>query len=86
MGARLEELATVDVTPEFERCPVPILYLRAKHDRLVLRDSSRKMQEVRPDMTVFTFDAPHLLLQTVPVQAWEAIAIFVESSCQEKAR
>ena len=79
LKSRLEAVARVDVSEKLRRVAVPILYLRAKRDRIVPRSSCNYIKKVRPDAEVADLDAPHLLLQTVPQDALCAIARFVDS-------
>ena len=76
LAARLHAIATVDAWAELNDCPVPVLALNASRDR-VLRGRGG-LDDVDPapggDDAVRTIDAPHLLLQSRPEAAWEAIA------------
>jgi pimeloyl-ACP methyl ester carboxylesterase len=56
---------------------VPILYLAGRRDRLVGARAARAIHRIRPDVTVRTLDAPHLVLQVRPVEAWREISRFV---------
>jgi pimeloyl-ACP methyl ester carboxylesterase len=69
LKSRLEAVAHVDVSDELRRVTVPILYLRAKRDRVVSGASCDYIKKVRPDVEIADLDAPHLLLQTVPQEA-----------------
>jgi pimeloyl-ACP methyl ester carboxylesterase len=48
------------------RIEVPVLYLRARLDRLVSVRSWQDVQEALPQAELAEFDAPHFLLQTEP--------------------
>ncbi len=50
-----------------------ILTLLGTADRLISPSASRKLLASIPGNTVVEFDAPHLLLQTHPAEAWQAI-------------
>jgi len=76
--ARIKAVLRVDVSDELRRCPVPVLYLRADHDRLVPARCSQLIAECKPDSQVVSISAPHLLLQTNPVDAIAAIRRFIE--------
>jgi pimeloyl-[acyl-carrier protein] methyl ester esterase len=80
LKARLEFVAHVNVSDELRRVAVPILYLRAKRDRVVLRAAGEYIKRVRPDTELVEFDAPHLLLQTIPQDARSAIQNFARRS------
>ena len=77
LAARLRDVLHVDVTGELTSCPVPVLYLRGRHDRVVPAHNLREIQRLRPSVEVAEIAAPHLLLQTQPAAAAEAIAAFV---------
>jgi pimeloyl-ACP methyl ester carboxylesterase len=77
LKARLEAVASVDVTEKLRRVSVPTLYLRGKRDRVVSRASCDYIREMHPDVEVAELDAPHLLLQTIPHDALAAIRNFV---------
>jgi len=75
---RLREIADVDVSDVLESCELPILYLRAKKDRLVYESSMKLVEKLGKNVTVETFDAPHMLLQTQPKLAAKSIKIFMK--------
>ncbi len=76
---RLREIAAVDVTNILEQSELPILYLRAKKDRLVYESSMKWIQEKGKNVTVEYFDTPHMLLQTQPKEAAISIMRFITS-------
>jgi pimeloyl-[acyl-carrier protein] methyl ester esterase len=77
LQARLEAVAFIDVSEKLRRVAVPTLDLRAKNDRVVSRASGRHIRKLHPSVEVADLDAPHLLLQTVPQAAKNAIEHFV---------
>lgn len=74
---RLREIADVNVTNILQKCELPILYLRAKKDRLVYESSMKLVEKLGKKVTVEYFDAPHMLLQTKPKQTAESIKRFM---------
>ncbi|WP_057970772.1 alpha/beta fold hydrolase [Lysobacter antibioticus] len=76
MRHRLREGGAVDVTAALAEIACPLLYLRARRDRLVSADSWRSIGEARPDARCIEIDAPHFLLQAhapaaaAAVRAW----------------
>ena len=76
---RLREIADVDVSDILEKCELPILYLRAKKDRLVYESSMKLVEKIGKNVTVESFDAPHMLLQTQPNEAANSINAFLRS-------
>ena len=79
LKARLEAVASIDVSENLRRVSVPTHYLRAKRDRVVSRSSCDHIRKIHPSVEVVELDAPHLLLQTVPQAAKSAIEKFVTS-------
>ncbi|MGI9227710.1 MAG: alpha/beta fold hydrolase [Gammaproteobacteria bacterium] len=75
---RLREIADVDVSHLLEKCELPILYLRAKKDRLVYESSMKLIEKLGKNVTVEKFDAPHMLLQTLPKLAAQSIKKFMK--------
>jgi pimeloyl-ACP methyl ester carboxylesterase len=76
LKARLQAIASVDVSARLARVTAPTLYLRAKDDRLVSRASYDHVRKILPGVKAAELDAPHLLLQTVPQEALAAIRTF----------
>ncbi len=77
LKARTEAVASIDVSAQLSRVTVPVLYLRARNDRVVSRAACDHIRKVLPGVEVAELDAPHLLLQTVPQDALAAIKAFV---------
>jgi pimeloyl-[acyl-carrier protein] methyl ester esterase len=69
----------VDVRAELGAVRVPVLYLQAQRDRLVGARALRRVQDRCPDLRRETLDAPHLLLQSRPAEAAQAISRFCEA-------
>lgn len=74
---RIREVITVDVTRELAELAVPVLYLQARHDRVVPGSNLRHIQRIRPDIKVCRIESSHLLLQTRPECAAAEIGRFV---------
>jgi len=66
LNARVAALLAVDRRAELRRIDVPVLYLRAKQDRLVGERCWRDIHAARPQTELAEFEAPHFLLQTEP--------------------
>jgi len=84
LQSRLEAVARIDVSEKLRRIAVPALYLRANHDRVVSRASADYIKKIQPAVEVAEFDAPHLLLQTVPQAALSSISEFVARRAQTR--
>jgi len=74
---RLEEVLTVDVTESLRKIDIPVLYMQALHDHVIPASSAKHILEVRPATKLMTFDAPHLLLQTIPQEAARCVRDFL---------
>jgi pimeloyl-[acyl-carrier protein] methyl ester esterase len=72
----------VDETEALKKCTLPLLFLQATSDRLIRRRSGDLVKEVRPDLPVLPFDAPHFLLQLRPVECLNAIQDFLRETDQ----
>jgi pimeloyl-[acyl-carrier protein] methyl ester esterase len=77
LKSRLEAVSAIDASEKLRRVAVPTLDLRGSHDRVVSRGSGGYIRKVLPGVDLAELDAPHLLLQTVPLEALIAIKIFV---------
>jgi pimeloyl-[acyl-carrier protein] methyl ester esterase len=64
----LEDLGVVNV---------PMLYLQARHDRLVSAACLEDIRRVKPEIEAVVLNGPHLLLQAMPQETAEIVANFV---------
>ena len=78
MAQRVRAVLAVDCTSELVACPVPIAYLRGSRDRVVPKRNWRQIMAINPAVREFTIRAPHLVLQTQPRAAVQAIMAFAE--------
>lgn len=79
IAGRIRAAMTCNLSGELSRVRVPILYLRADHDRLIMKSCFEEIQRVKPDTILATIPGPHLLLQREPCKAAVLIAQFLES-------
>ena len=70
-------LLAVDVRNELRSCPVPVLYVQARDDRVIHRRHGQMVVNEAPRATLVEVPGPHLCLATHPQDAWAAIASFV---------
>jgi pimeloyl-[acyl-carrier protein] methyl ester esterase len=77
LKARLEAVASVDVSEPLRRVTAATLDLRAKDDRVISRASGDHIRNVLPHVETAELEAPHLMLQTVPHHSLAAIRRFV---------
>ena len=78
---RILQVSALNASEALRQCPAPILYLAGARDRLVGVRGVRRIQRIRPDVRVRTLDAPHLVLQVRPAEAWAEMARFVAEEC-----
>ena len=78
MAARVRTMLRADATRELARYAGPPRYLRARDDRLVFLQSLEHIERIRRDAVSREINAPHLILQTNPRDAWRAISQFLD--------
>lgn len=76
--ARLKAVLMVNVSDKLASLTVPVLYLRASHDRVVSHKASEFISGLNPRTRVVRIEGPHLLLQAAPVAAAKVIGDFVK--------
>ena len=76
--ARVSEVLRVDKRSRLRAVTCPMLYLRGRFDRMVRRKHLDEIRSAQPSCEVRTLDAPHMLLQTHPAEAAEAINRFCD--------
>lgn len=70
----------VDVRRELAALDMPVLYLQARHDRLVLPRAGREIVDVARRARHVAIDAPHFLFQLAPGAAAEAMTRFLQAN------
>ncbi len=78
MRARLDAILDVNYLEKLTKINVPILYLRAKHDRLVSVSASQAIVKYAKNVSLVELDAPHLLLQIAAKKAAGEISGFMQ--------
>jgi pimeloyl-ACP methyl ester carboxylesterase len=71
IASRVGETLRADVRDALRAYAGPLLYLQASHDRLVLSHHAHTIATLAPRTKLVTLDAPHLLLQKRPTEAWQ---------------
>jgi len=79
LKARLRALLEIDVSGKLAALTVPILYLRATHDRAVPRTAAQLVAQLNPQARIVPIEAPHFLLQAAPADASRAVADFARA-------
>jgi pimeloyl-[acyl-carrier protein] methyl ester esterase len=80
--ARLQAIASCDVSKELTQVRVPVLYVRATHDRLVPRACGERIARLSDRVRIVDIEAPHLLLQCKPRECAAAIADFANETAR----
>jgi len=76
LGGRIAAILSVDKRELLPKIAVPMLYLRANQDRVIPRAAGSTILNLRPDIALEKFDAPHFLLQTEPAACAAAVLDF----------
>lgn len=76
---RTKTLLTADVRQDLADAKVPMLYIQAARDRLIRSWNLKRIQKVKPDITVSRIDGPHMISQTRPAEVWTAVGSFLGS-------
>ena len=74
---RLRAVLETDASPSFARGSLPVLYLRARHDRLVPPANALQILRQAAGAQLVDIAAPHMLLQAAPEAAAGAVAAFL---------
>jgi pimeloyl-ACP methyl ester carboxylesterase len=77
LRSRLLAVGSIDASAALAALRAPLLYLRAREDRLVPASALTLVKQLRPDAQVAAFDAPHALLQACPAESAEVVNAFV---------
>jgi pimeloyl-ACP methyl ester carboxylesterase len=74
--SRISAALSVDVAERLPEISVPILYIRAKYDRVVHRSASELISRYVPKLRVIELDGPHFMLQAKPAESAAQIQAF----------
>lgn len=77
LRARARAVLTVDNSGLLSSIRVPMLYLRAKEDRVVPQASSELVVSLAPHTQVREFSSPHFLMQVLPAQVADTVIDFM---------
>jgi pimeloyl-ACP methyl ester carboxylesterase len=78
LRARVAAVLALDYRTRVPCIEVPVMYLRAKADRLIPVAAGRAIFDLRPGVKMVEIDAPHFLLQTEPELCAKAVEEFME--------
>jgi pimeloyl-ACP methyl ester carboxylesterase len=76
LRSRVATALRVDVSSSLRAVSVPILYLRATHDRLLSPSAGKYILSVAPHCTIADVVGPHLLLQAAPRACAQVVGDF----------
>jgi pimeloyl-ACP methyl ester carboxylesterase len=78
--SRLKSALAVDVTVRLRDISVPVLYIRAKYDRIVPRAASELIARYLPKLKVIELDGPHFMLQAKPAESATQFVAFAREA------
>ena len=76
---RVKSVLNCDVMKEIGEIKIPILYIRAKDDRLVSKSCYEEIQLANSNVELLELDGPHLILQKEPIKSAKIILKFMET-------
>ncbi|MBI5067022.1 MAG: alpha/beta hydrolase [Deltaproteobacteria bacterium] len=77
MAARAAEALRADASDEVRNCPVPLLFLWGRDDRLLRSAIPIEIRALSPRAVIRTLPTPHLVLQRAPRAALAEIRAFL---------
>jgi pimeloyl-ACP methyl ester carboxylesterase len=86
MASRAREALRVDATAWLQACPVPLLFLGGKEDHLLRSAIPIEIRALRSDAEIRMLDAPHLVLQSRPVEAMGLVEAFLRRAAGAAGR
>jgi len=73
---RLRSVLSADVADRLSNVKVPVLYLRAEHDRVVPRSAFDLIARLLPKVYLVELQGPHFLLQAKPIESAAQVRAF----------
>ncbi|MEY2667399.1 MAG: hypothetical protein RJA59_37, partial [Pseudomonadota bacterium] len=86
MAARARAALAVDASEPLRKCPVPLLFLGGKRDRLLRSTLPTEIRALQPRAEVRMLDTPHLVLQRKPAEAMAIVEEFLQRAVSRRAR
>ncbi|MDB5888452.1 MAG: alpha/beta hydrolase family protein [Rhodocyclales bacterium] len=78
-ACRVKEVVRVNVSSALAACAVPMLYIQGSRDRVVPRANLQRILAIKPSVEHVSIEAPHMILQTQPEAAANAIEAFLQA-------
>jgi pimeloyl-ACP methyl ester carboxylesterase len=85
MASRARAALSVDASDALRSCPVPVLFLGGRHDRLMRREIPEEVRAIHPGAEIRMLDTPHLVLQRQPREAMRIVEEFLLRSAAPAA-
>jgi pimeloyl-ACP methyl ester carboxylesterase len=82
---RARAALSVDASDALRSCPVPVLFLGGKNDRLMRREIPEEVRAIHPGAEIRMLDTPHLVLQRQPREAMRIVEEFLLRSAAPAA-
>ena len=76
---RLKSIFRCDVREEIGNIKIPILYIRAKNDRLVSKSCYDEIKTANSNVELLELDGPHLIFQNEPKKSAKIIMEFIKN-------
>jgi len=78
MANRIRTVLRLHCERELQQCTVPLAYIRGSMDSVVPKKNYEEIRKLKPGVREYVISAPHLILQTQPAAAAEAIENFIK--------
>ena len=76
---RVNSVFNCDVREEIGKIEIPILYIRAKNDRLIGKSCYDEIKTANSNVELSEIEGPHFILQKEPVESAKIILRFIEN-------
>jgi pimeloyl-[acyl-carrier protein] methyl ester esterase len=78
LSRRVRESLNCDARDALARTAVPLVYVQAMQDKLLVDSCVSEMKRIKPDILIEKVAGPHLLLQREPQKVAEIVSTFVQ--------
>lgn len=78
MASRFKAVLNCDVRNQLQKIDVPILYLRAQHDRVIPSSCGQEIAKMNSHCKIVKIRGPHLICQRNPTASADAIIQFMK--------
>lgn len=81
LARRLKSVLSCNAVRDLRDVSVPLLYISGTQDRLVTQASLQEIQQAKTDAQLTSIESAHLVLQTRPREAADAVTQFLQTIC-----